>query len=291
MSYWSVEIETPVELADWLSWLIAERLEVAVEIQDGETLTPGPELGICLLLVRTEEEPSPEWVKGVQDCLVEVGCPTAMIRSRHDNDDSWRLGWRAFFKATEVAKDIIVRPPWVEETEAAIEVVIDPGLAFGTGTHATTQLAATLLVNTLKDAPQKRVLDQGCGSGILSFIAAQLGHSVIGIEIDPVAVRSATENLPLNGLSEEILSFQASDQVPSGPFDVVIANIIASVLIELAASIGAVAQERIILSGMLIDQEMSVLKAYPKWSVVERLTRGEWVGVVLERAGGEGDES
>lgn len=291
MSYWSVEIETPIELADWLSWLIADRLEVAVEIQDDETLTPGPEPDLCLLLVRTEEEPSAEWVKGIQNCLVEVGCPNAPIRSRHDGDESWRLGWRAFFKATEVAEGVIVRPPWSEPSGASLDVIIDPGLAFGTGTHATTQLAAHMLVKTLRDSSPKRVLDQGCGSGILSLIAAKLGHKATGVEIDPVATRSAIENLPLNGLTEADLSFIASDQVPSGPFDIVVANIIAPVLIELSAPITSVAQEVIILSGMLIDQESNVVKTYKDWEVKERFTQGEWVGLILMRSGQGSDAS
>ena len=119
--------------------------------------------------------------------------------------------------------------------------------------------------------------------GILSLIAAKLGHIAIGVEIDPVAVRSATKNLPLNNLTENELSFQASGEVPSGPFDVVIANIIAPVLIDLAAAICKVAEESIILSGMLLDQESSVLKAYPGWVVKDRFTQGEWVGLVLTR--------
>ena len=170
-----------------------------------------------------------------------------------------------------------------EATGAEVEVIIDPGLAFGTGTHATTKLAATMLVHTLKSTSQKRVLDQGCGSGILSLIAAKLGHNAMGVEIDPVAVRSAAENLPLNHLTEEELSFHASGEVPSGPFDVVIANIIASVLIDLAVAICEVAEESIILSGMLLDQESSVLKAYAGWSVEDRFTQGEWVGLILKR--------
>ena len=140
-----------------------------------------------------------------------------------------------------------------------------------------------MLVNTLKSTSQKRVLDQGCGSGILSLIAAKLGHIAMGVEIDPVAVRRPTENLPLNNLTENELSFQASGEVPSGSFDVVIANIIAPVLIDLAAAICKVAEESIILSGMLLDQESNVLKAYPGWVVHDRFTQGEWVGLILTR--------
>lgn len=288
MSHWSIEIETPSELSDWLSWLIAERLDVAVEIQDDETMTPGPEPEFCRLLVRTEEEPSSDWVKQIQDCLIEVGCSEAPIRSRHDEDDSWRLGWRAFFKATEVAPGVIVRPPWSELAEKAqntvIDIVIDPGLAFGTGTHATTQLAAQLTVKTLKEQTPLKVLDQGCGSGILSLIAARLGHKVTGVEIDPMATRNAQENLPLNHLSDDDIKFIVADAVPQEEFDVVIANIIAPVLIDLAPQIKTACQDTIILSGLLSDQERQVLKAYDGWSPIERIQQGEWLGLILKKA-------
>ena len=284
MSYWSIEIETPSELSDWLSWLVAERLDVAVEIQDDETMTRGPEPDWCRLLVRTENEPDLAWVKEIQNCLIEVGCAGAPIRTKRSDDDSWKLGWKAFFKPTEVAAGVIVRPPWSEQSNAEVDVVIDPGLAFGTGTHATTQLAAQLLRSALDGSPKLRVLDQGCGSGILSFIAAKLGHQVHGVEIDPMATRNAQENIPLNHLGVDQIKFTCSDLVPAGPFDVVVANIVAPILIELSQALSSASQTMIILSGMLTDQEPNVLKAFPDWVVHKRITSGEWVGVILQKA-------
>ena len=283
MSHWSIEIETPSELSDWLSWLIAERLDIAVEIQDDETMTPGPEPEFCRLLVRTEEEPNSDWVKQIQACLIEVGCSEAPIRSRHTDDNSWQLGWRAFFKPTEVAPGVIVRPPWSDATEAKIDIIIDPGLAFGTGTHATTQLAAQLLIKSLEGQSSLKILDQGCGSGILSLIAAHLGHTVTGVEVDPMATRSANDNLPLNNFSSENIKFIVADTVPQNTYDLVIANIIAPVLIDLAPQIKAACQSTIILSGLLKDQESQVLKAYVGWRPIERINYGEWLGLILKR--------
>ena len=285
MSHWSIEIETPGELSDWLSWLIAEKLDVAVEIQDSETLISGPDDDFCRILVRTEEEPDATWVKMIQDCLIEVGYSDAPIRSRQTDDDSWRLGWKAFFKATEVAPDVIVRPPWSERSTADIDIVIDPGLAFGTGTHATTQLAAQLLVSELKDQSPISVLDQGCGSGILSLIAAHLGHQVTGVEIDPMATRSAQDNLPLNQFNGGEIKFICDDRIPNQSFEVVVANIIAPILIDLAPQITQACETTIILSGLLIDQEQRVLKAYRGWVVDKRITDGEWVGLILKDEG------
>ena len=299
MSYWSVEIEVPGELADWLSWLIAERLEVAVEIQDNETLTLGPDAETCKLIIRTEDEPNSTWVEAMRGCLDEVGQTDAPLRSRHETDDSWRLGWRAFFKPTEVAPGVIVRPPWAEASAAVssdiddsiertspVSVIIDPGLAFGTGTHATTQLAAGLLKRALDDVKEGEswyLLDQGCGSGILSLIAARLGHRVRGIELDPVAARNANENVALNGLTAEHVNITAGERVPAGDYDLVIMNIIAPVLIDLAPQINELDTPLLILSGLLADQELQVLKAYSEWRVTARERSGDWLGLTLKR--------
>lgn len=284
MSHWSLEIEIPHELSDWLSWTIAERLDVAVEIQDEDTLTPGPDDDLCRLIIRTESEPDATWADQIKDCLVEVGCREAPIRSKHVDDDSWMFGWRAFFKPTEVAPDVVVRPPWAEPSGALIDVIIDPGLAFGTGTHATTQLAAQLLTEQLRDQPKQSVLDQGCGSGILSLIAAQLGHDVIGVEIDPVAARNANENIPLNKMGNGSVKIISGDELPRGSFDLIVMNIIAPVLISLASQVNDRGPSTLLLSGLLIDQEASILKAYAGWEVIRRETQGEWVGMVLKKA-------
>ena len=284
MSYWSVEIETPSELTDWLSWLLAERLDVAVEIQDDETLTLGPDPDVYRIIVRAEEEPTKEWVQTIHDCLDEVGYPQASLRSRHEEDDSWRLGWRAFFKPTSLADDVIVRPPWSEPSTAELEIIIDPGLAFGTGTHATTQLAARLLKRQLSAMEACVVLDQGCGSGILSLLAAKLGHRVIGVELDPMAVSSAQDNLKLNNFPEGQVHIEVGDRLPEVDLDLVVMNIIAPVLIDLASQVDRSTAQRLILSGLLNDQEAQVLKAYQAWRVVHREMHGEWVGLILHRS-------
>jgi ribosomal protein L11 methyltransferase len=283
MSYWSVEIETPSELTDWLSWLLAERLDVAVEIQDDETLTLGPDPDVYRIIVRSEEEPTPEWVRMIHDCLDEVGYPQASLRSRHEEDDSWRLGWRAFFKPTSLAEGVIVRPPWSESSDAEVEIIIDPGLAFGTGTHATTQLAASLLKSQLDSATDYSVLDQGCGSGILSLLAAKLGHRVLGIELDAMAVGSAQDNLPLNHFPEGQVSIEVGDRIPEADFDLIVMNIIAPVLIDLAPQVERSTAHSLILSGLLNDQESQVLRAYQAWQVSHREIHGEWVGLILHR--------
>ncbi len=277
MSYWSVEIEAPSDRADWLAWRLAERLETAVEQQDHETLTRGPDEGVDLLVVRLEEEPTEEQIEGIRGCLREAGLEGAALRTRRDDDDGWRLGWRAFFTPVEVAPGAVARPPWEPPAPGALDLVIDPGLAFGVGTHPTTRLAARALMEELKGRAPCRVLDQGCGSGILTLLAAKLGHDALGVEIDEMATQSAAENLPLNGADGEgrlpgggRARFEVGEEVPAGPFEVVVANIIAPVLTALAAPLSACCARTLILSGLLESQEEGVLAHYPEWRVVAR---------------------
>ena len=179
---------------------------------------------------------------------------------------------------------VIVHPPWdvPPQNKDQLHLVIDPGLAFGTGTHHTTQLAASLLYESLdgKQTPV-RVLDQGCGSGILGLIAAALGHRVDGIEIDEMAADNAKHNVLLNQLDDR-MRIGCSAQVPTThTYTIVIANIIAPILIELAPSLQKVATEELILSGLREEQEEGVLKEYPLWSVIQRVTEAGWVALRL----------
>jgi ribosomal protein L11 methyltransferase len=288
MSHWSVEIEAPIELSDWLSWLIAERLDVAVEIQDDETLTSGPEPDLSRIIVRSEEEPDELWIKQIRECMIEVGSKDCPIRTSKTNDDEWKLGWRAFFNETEVAEGVIIRPPWTEPStvEGVIEIIIDPGLAFGTGTHPTTQIASQLCLSALSGRAPCRVLDQGCGSGILSFLVAKLGHRAKGVEIDPTAIKNAHENATLNGINASQVEFISHYEVPEEVFDVVVANMITPILIDLAPTLMKATSDLIILSGIRLEQESKLFETYSEWEVVERVTLDEWVGCTLRRKEG-----
>jgi len=178
----------------------------------------------------------------------------------------------------------VVRPPWSESSGAEIEIIIDPGLAFGTGTHATTQLAAQLLKKYLISVSDYVVLDQGCGSGILSLLAAKMGHRVVGVEIDAMAVNSAQDNLLLNHFPEGQVRVEVGDRLPEIDVDLVVMNIIAPVLIDLAPQVESSTAHSLILSGLLTDQEAQVLKSYHSWNITHRETSGEWVALILQRS-------
>ncbi len=114
MSYWIVEIQCPEENAEHLSWLWAQNLETAVELQDHET-NPELELGQAKVIARLEKSPDEQWLQIAKQSLVEADCEQYPIQSRFESDDSWQLGWKAFFKPTIICEELGVRPPWEEK--------------------------------------------------------------------------------------------------------------------------------------------------------------------------------
>ena len=158
-----------------------------------------------------------------------------------------------------------ILPSWHESSADpdAINLVIDPGLAFGTGSHPTTRLCLQWLEAHLQ--PGDRVLDYGCGSGILSIAARRLGaDAVIGIDVDPQAIESSRSNAMINGVD---CKFVAPDELGALRFDVIVANILTNPLRMLAPALAARVESggRIVLSGILVDQVPMVADAYSRW--------------------------
>ncbi len=152
-------------------------------------------------------------------------------------ESDWKDKWKQYFKITEIGERLMIRPLWEEMPETERKVItIDPGAAFGTGTHATTSLCLEIIEKYVTDGT---VLDIGSGSGILGIGAALLGaKSVTGVDIDPVAVRVAKENAELNGVGQKT-EFVEGDLLQNikGTFDVVCANIVADAIISLAPTV------------------------------------------------------
>ena len=152
------------------------------------------------------------------------------------DDSGWKDKWKEYFKPAKVGKTIVVKPTWEEyEAKPGEKVLeIDPGMAFGTGTHETTSLCIKMMEDYMK--PGDKVLDVGCGSGILSIAGALLGaEKVLGIEIDPEAVEIASENIALNHV-EDIASARYGDLTKGVDFkaDIVVANLMADLVIMLS---------------------------------------------------------
>jgi len=192
--------------------------------------------------------------------------PPAFSATRLEDDD-WVRRSQSQFGPIRVSGEIWIVPSWCEPPDpAAIAVRLDPGLAFGTGSHASTRLVLQRIASLMRGgrAGGLRVLDYGCGSGILAIVAAKLGAGeVAAVDIDPRALETAAANAAANGVR---LRVALPDQLPAGTYDLVLANILAGPLIALEAQLAARVRAggRILLSGILQAQAVEVCAAYTR---------------------------
>ena len=218
------------------------------------------------------------------------------------DDEDWKDKWKENFKPTKITKRLVVKPTWEEYEAADGEAVIqiDPGMAFGTGTHETTSLCLKLMEKYLlldaaedaekaapdaKGAESGKVLDVGCGSGILSIGAALLGcREVLGIEIDEGAVGVAKENVELNGVCDYV-KIAHGDLTKGVDFkaDVIVANLMADLVMSLAESAGSHLEKGgvFISSGILVEKEEKVADAIKAagFEILEIAEDGEWCAI------------
>ncbi|MFQ1014245.1 50S ribosomal protein L11 methyltransferase [Avibacterium paragallinarum] len=194
-------------------------------------------------------------------------------------DKDWEREWMDNFHPMQFGKRLWICPSWREvPDENAVNVMLDPGLAFGTGTHPTTALCLEWLDGL--DLQDKTVIDFGCGSGILAIAALKLGaKSAIGIDIDPQAILASRNNAEQNGVSDRLQLFLAKDAPQDLQANVVVANILAGPLKELAPTISQLVktQGKLGLSGILESQAQSVCEAYQEqFSLDPVAIREEW---------------
>lgn len=214
------------------------------------------------------------------------------VRTRTVQAADWADAWRAYFPVMRIGRRLVIRPTWREHTPAADDVVLalDPGMAFGTGLHPTTRLCLAALERVADDGRVEgaRVLDVGCGSGILAIAALRLGGATgLGVDTDPIAVEATFANADRNDLDGRLIVREGS--LPSGapPFDIVLANLVAGILIPLAS---ALADEvapggALVASGIFIDREAEVTAAFEAAGlrVAARSGEGDWVALELRR--------
>jgi len=203
-----------------------------------------------------------------------------------EDDSEWKDNWKEFFKPKKVGKRIVVKPTWYdyEKEEGDLVIEIDPGMAFGTGTHETTSLCLRLMEDYMQDGD--KVLDVGCGSGILAIAGALLGSpEVLGVEIDPVAVEIAQENLELNGVTD-VARAQYGDLTKGIDFkaEIVVANLMADLVMMLSADVAKhiLPGGKYISSGILVekrDQVAAVIRDCG-FDIVEIREDGMWCAIV-----------
>ncbi|MFI5198911.1 MAG: 50S ribosomal protein L11 methyltransferase [Candidatus Limnocylindrales bacterium] len=206
----------------------------------------------------------------------------------HEAD--WAHAWKAHFPVLRLGQRLVIKPTWRRHRRRAGDVVLalDPGMAFGTGLHPTTRLCLTG-IERWADAGRfsgASVLDVGCGSGILLIAAGLFGASpLVGVDTDPIAVEASAANARRNRVAVEVR--QGSLPSRRGPFDLVVANLIASLLIDLAGELAAEVRPggRLLASGIFIDREAAVLERLQGVGLrfIERAVEGEWAALELER--------
>ncbi len=191
-------------------------------------------------------------------------------RSEMIEDQAWERAWMDDFKPMRFGKRLWIVPSWSEPPEPdAVNILLDPGLAFGTGTHPTTRLCLEWLDS--HEVAEQTVIDYGCGSGILAIAAALLGaKKVIGVDNDPQALVATIENARRNHVQESITGYLPRE-APDEPAQLLLANILAGPLLELAPRLAALVVEggNIVLSGILPEQASEVSAAYSPWFAMQ----------------------
>jgi len=230
------------------------------------------------------------YIKESVDKLGEFGFDKGegIVTYHKVNEDDWANNWKQYYKPTKVGEHIVVKPTWEDYEEKPGEVVVelDPGMAFGTGTHETTRMCIKALEKKVKK--DTTVFDIGTGSGILSIAAAKLGAKhVVGVDLDPVAVESAKKNLEFNKVNNIEILYGDLMEVVEGKANIVVANILADIIMFLSEGVAAFIEDEgyFIASGILNTQRDKVtdkLKALD-FKVEEVMEDGEWICIIAKK--------
>ena len=205
-------------------------------------------------------------------------------------DDDWANKWKEFFKAERITDRIVVKPTWepFEAREGDIVIEIDPGMAFGTGTHPTTRGCLRLIEEVVSKTKGgiETMLDVGTGSGILAIAATMLGvQRTIAIDVDRSAIRVAEENVALNRVGPQVSVSRIKVDGMRAMFDLVVANIIAEELVRLSRDLNdrVLPGGSLILSGIIVEKADMVKGAFKELSLEKELTEAEWVSLLYKK--------
>ena len=205
------------------------------------------------------------------------------------NEEDWANSWKAYYKPIKIGEKIVIVPAWEKYSASPEEIVVrmDPGMAFGTGTHETTRLVIKLLEKYVKNGV--RVADVGCGSGILAICASKLGAGECkAYDIDPVAVKVANENIKDSGLTNvtcEVSDLLRQVDRSGGAYDVICANIVADIIIRMMPDVGALMDENsvILASGIIVERSEDVISGFEQhgFRIVERIDENGWCALAV----------
>lgn len=215
---------------------------------------------------------------------------TAKIEVISVAQDDWANNWKKYYKPLRVGKNLVIKPSWEDYVKKPDDVIVelDPGMAFGTGTHETTRMCMAQLEKYVTS--QSRVLDVGCGSGILAITALLLGaEHAVGVDIDPVAADVAVENGRRNGFTKPRYTIKQGNLVEeiTGQYDVVVANIVADIIKLLCGDVKQFMTDEgvFICSGIIEERKQDVIDALQKqcYEIIELIQDGEWVAIVCRK--------
>jgi len=242
-------------------------------------------------------EQTPDVINNVRQRLNElkndefIDFGTLELEMQNVADEDWSENWKKYYKPFRIGSHLVVKPTWepYEAQDDDLIIELDPGMAFGTGTHETTNMCMQLLEKHLQDG--MRVMDVGTGSGILAIAAARLGaKDILAIDIDPAAVKVAIENVELNGVKDQV-RVVVGDLCKSEamPCDLAVANIVADAICMLAGPLTRhLEKDRLLIcSGIIREREQDVMNAATEagYTLFDRIEKGEWVALTLKNEG------
>ena len=285
MAWYSLTIDVAEADAELLGDLLHEAGASGLELRDGTVpLMPGvraPAKGETVVVAWFEGKA----VARKAQAAVQEHHPAARMKLDAVQERDWSTEWRALIRPVTVGR-LWVGPPWAaaEAPPGKVQLVIEPKMAFGTGDHPTTMLCLQAVDAYLGEHPSASVLDVGTGTGVLALAAKKLGAGkVVGTDNDPVAVELAKEAAALNGVAGLDFSTRTLPGV-KGRFDLVVANILANTLVDLAPLLAPKVKDRLVLAGVLAPQRDEVEAAYAAQGLrpLAGAREGEWVRLDFE---------
>jgi len=274
----SLTLDVPEPEAERVEALLWDAGATGLEIRDREAPpmpgVRGPSPGEAIVVAWFEDRQPAE--AALAD--VQAWVPAARGAFEDVPDTDWSMAWRSRIRSTRVGH-LWVGPPWETPPEGTVALVIEPKMAFGTGDHPTTALCLEAVEAFCAAHPGASVLDVGTGTGVLALMARKLGAGrVVGVDNDPMSVTLARENAALNGIGGVELSDATLDAL-GGTFDLVVANILANTLVELAPALVRHTRGRLVLAGVLIQQEDEVREAFERAGAVSDGggRSGDWI--------------
>jgi ribosomal protein L11 methyltransferase len=267
--------------------------EAFTQDPDGDNFAVDPTRPVVVRTFLNATDVAPETIDDIRQALWHLGRLRSIsdLRVTERVEEDWANAWKAHYSVHRVGRRVLVKAPWHDYDPAPDEIIVelDPGMAFGTGLHPSTQLSMIAMEDELR--PGDQVLDVGTGSGVLATAAALLGARVVdGVDIEPVAVRSARENADRNGVGSVVRIEQGSvgeGEPFQGEYDLVVANIIARVLIELAPGLAKAARAggTLVLGGIIDVKEAAVRDAFNEigLTLIRREECEDWVSLVWSK--------